>query len=102
MPQSTNAGYVASQGIDLAHNLTQDLQVAIHIRDTYQLGGLQTEVDALANDTDMVPGTPFDKQGFIQFITSIDLFIKLMNNIDVPQGEWKVGLLRAAALKETP
>lgn len=98
MAQTPNAEYQAAQIINLAHNLAQDLQVAQHVLDTYQLSDLQGIVAALASGAN-VPDTPFDKEGMLAVITAFDLFIKLMNDQPVVQGNWKSGLVTAAALK---
>lgn len=99
MATNPNAAGWAAEVINLAINLRQDYLIATYLLQRYNDTDLASIVNALPNNADNVPETPFDKEAIIGIVTVLDLFTKLLNGEPVARGVWRQRVNETAAFK---
>lgn len=61
---------------------------------------IHVDVNAVQEDTGIVPDTAFDKATMIGMITTLQQFIRFMDNEAVAQNSYRVTVNKTAALRE--
>lgn len=93
-----NKGGFSEELAEVADEMRIVLAKARDLRARYFDTGISTDVNAVESDTDMVPGTDFDKATMIGMLTVLEQYIKFMDAEAVTQNTYRVTINKAAAL----
>lgn len=101
MPIDNNKAGFSEELAEVADEMRIVLAKARDLRSRYFDTGISEDVNAVENDTDLVPETTFDKATMIGMITTLEQFVKFMDNEAVTQNTYRVTVNKAAALRAT-
>ncbi len=76
------------------------LAKARDLRSRYFDTGIADDVNAVAENTDMVPDTAFDKATMLGTITTLEQFVSFCDGGAVNRDAYRITINKAAALRE--